>query len=66
MNGEQRYEPDSDFFKFSKHSVTVKAHIKVSSIFELKSLFMSCEFNIPDVITFYGFLPLMKISAIYP
>ena len=33
-----------------------------STIFDLKSLLISCEFNIPDVIAFYAFLRQFKTS----
>ena len=51
--------PDSDFFKLSKHVHYLIKPISRSS-FELKSLFISCEFNIPGVIAFCAFLGQLK------
>ena len=52
----------SDFFlTFQTCSVKAKTHLKLS-IFELKSLFISCKFNIHGVIDFYGFLWQLKKS----
>ena len=44
-------------------SVLIKPILKFS-IFELKPLFISCEFNIPGIFTFYAFLwQLKKITV---
>ena len=62
--GEQRYQPDSVFCcKLSKHVLYLIKPICNFSIFKLKSLFVSCEFNIPGVITFRAFYPVA--SAIH-
>ena len=52
--------PDSDFFKLSKRVQQLVKPILKFSIFELKSLFISCKFNIPGVIAFYAFLRQLK------
>ena len=44
------------FFKLSKHVHYLIKPILRFSIFEFKSLFISCEFNIPGFIAFYAFL----------
>ena len=53
--GEERYPPNTDFYKLSKRVQQVAKPISKFSIFELKSLFISCESDIPGVIAFYTF-----------
>ena len=55
--GSVLFPPDYDFLELFKHfqELVVKAVLK-SCIFELKSLFIACEFNVPDISSFYAFL----------
>ena len=48
------------FLKLSKHVQQLAIRILKFSIFELKSLFISCEFIIPGVIAFYALLRQLK------
>ena len=54
---------DSVFLNFLKNSVTGKAHILMFIIFELKSLFISGEFNIPVSFFLCLFVAVKKHSS---